>query len=259
LALCVLPLFAACTTMPNGRYWGEDVTVRPGWSRLGEAAVAAATRPSFWAPLVAAGATQIDGWDRRISNWARRDTPVFGSQTNAADWSDYLRSASVVAGWTSIVVAPSGPFGEEWFWNKVKGSAVDVVAAEVAIESTSGLKRLTKRERPNGYDDQSMPSDHTATSAVYTRLAADNLELSGFDERIELGADITLGALTVATGWARVEAGAHFPSDTLVGASIGNFFADFFTAAFLAAPESRVRAQLQSIPGGATLQWHVAF
>jgi membrane-associated phospholipid phosphatase len=210
-------------------------------------------------PLLAAGATQIDGWDRRISNWARRQTPVFGSQTNAANWSDYLRSASVVTGWASIAVAPSGPFGKEWLWNKVKGSAVDVVAAELAIESTAGLKRVTNRERPNGYDNQSMPSDHTATSAVNTRIAADNLELSGFDERAELGADITLDALTAATAWARVEAGAHFPSDTLVGASIGNFFADFFTAAFLAAPESQAQMRLQTIPKGATLQWRLAF
>jgi len=259
LAFWFACMLSGCTTLPNGRGWGEDVTVKPGWSRLGEAAVQAVSRPRFWGPLVAAGATQIDGWDRRISNWARRQTPVFGSQANAANWSDYLRSASVVTGWASIAVAPSGPFGEEWLWNKVKGSAVDVVAAELAIESNAGLKRLTNRERPNGYDNQSMPSDHTATSAVYTRIAADNLALSGFDERAELGADITLDALTAATAWARVEAGAHFPSDTLVGASIGNFFADFFTAAFLAAPESQTQMRLQTIPKGATLQWRRAF
>ena len=152
-----------------------------------------------------------------------------------------------------------GPGERTSLWNKVKGSAVDVIAAEVAIEATAGLKRVTNRERPNGYDDQSMPSDHTATSAVYTRLAADNLALSGIEERVQLGADITLGALTAATGWARIEAGAHYPSDTLVGASIGNFFADFFTAAFLAAPESMAQLQLQAIPRGATLRWRLAF
>lgn len=259
LALWAVCMLSACTTMPNGRIWGEDVTIKPGWSRIGDAAVQAVSRPAFWGPLAAAGVTQIDDWDRRISNWARRNTPLFGSQENAAHWSDYLRSASVVAGWTSIIIAPSGPFGEEWLWNKVKGSAVDVIAAEVAIESTAGLKRVTNRERPNGYDNQSMPSDHTATSAVYTRLAADNLALSGFDERVELGADITLDALTAATGWARIEAGAHYPSDTLVGASIGNFFADFFTAAFLAAPESPAQLQLQAIPRGATLRWRLSF
>jgi membrane-associated phospholipid phosphatase len=251
-------LLGACSSMPNGRDWGEDVTLRPGWSRLGHAALEAVKQPSFWAPLTAAGITQIDGWDRRISNWARRNTPVFGSEANAARWSDYLRSASVVGGWASIAVAPSGPEAGSWLLDKVKGSAVDVLAAEVAIESTSGLKRLSKRERPNGHDDQSMPSDHSATSAVYDQLAVDNLQLSGFDPRAQLGADIVLYGLTAATGWARIEAGAHFPSDTLVGASIGNFVADFFTAGFLSDPAAN-RWHLQPVSGGAALQWSMSF
>jgi membrane-associated phospholipid phosphatase len=65
--------------------------------------------------------------------------------------------------------------------------------------------------------------------------------------------------LTAATGWARIEAGAHYPSDTSVGASIGNFFADVFTAAFLVAPESPAQLQLLTIPKGATLQWRLSF
>lgn len=249
----------ACGTMPDDHRWGQDVGV-PTWQRVGDAAWQAVKNPDFWAPLTAAGAMQIDNWDHRVSSWARRETPVFGSQANASSWSDSLRSASVVAGWASILLAPSGPIDEDWLIDKVKGSAVDIAAAESAIEFTAGLSRVTNRERPNGYDDQSMPSDHTTTSAVYTAFAAQNVQLSGVTPTLQTAADVGLGALTVATGWARVEAGDHFPSDTMVGGAIGNFFANFYTAAFLApTPKVSSRVGLVGLPGGAELRLRWAF
>ena len=36
---------------------------------------------------------QADGWDRKVSNWGRDQTPIFGSQRNAANWSNRLRAA----------------------------------------------------------------------------------------------------------------------------------------------------------------------
>jgi membrane-associated phospholipid phosphatase len=254
-----MALLSACSTMPDGHRWGQDVDL-PAAQRVGQAAWQAVRNPDFWVPLVAAVGLQAGGSDRRVSNWARRHTPVFGSQASASDWSDTLRSASVVAGWASIVLAPSGPIDGDWFLDKAKGAVVDVAAAESAIEFTSGLKRLTRRERPNGYDNQSMPSDHTATSAVYTAFAAQNVELSGVSPSLRTAADVGLGALTVATGWARVEAGAHFPSDTLVGGAIGNFFGNFFTSAFLAPrAASTARIAVSSRRGGAELLIQVQF
>jgi membrane-associated phospholipid phosphatase len=142
-----------------------------------------------------------------------------------------------------------------------EGSAVELAAAESAIEFTAGLKRVTRRERPNGHDDQSMPSDHAATAAVYASLAADNLRLSGVSGLANTAADAGLTALTLATGWARVEAGAHFPSDSLVGAAIGSFFATFATAAFLAPLPSGPgrRLQIAALPGGGELCIRVQF
>lgn len=253
-------LLSACGTMPDGHRWGEDVTVRPGWSRVGEAAWDAAKEPSFWVPLVGAGVMQIDGWDRRVSNWARRDTPVFGSAANAGNWSNTLRSASVVSAWTTVLVAPSGTLDSDWLVDKLKGGAVDALAGETAIEFTAGLKRLTQRERPDGSDDQSMPSDHTTASAVYTRLAARNLALTDLQPDVQVAMDAGLDLLTVATAWARIEAGAHYPSDTLVGASIGEFFGNFFSSAFLQ-PERAAsnQAQLTPVRGGAELRWQFRF
>jgi hypothetical protein len=82
--------------LPNGRGWGEDATIVPGWERVRASAVNAASDPWVWAPLAGAAATQVGDFDRKISNWARRETPEFGSQANATTWSNDLRSASVV-------------------------------------------------------------------------------------------------------------------------------------------------------------------
>ena len=54
-----------------------------------------------------------------------------------------------------------------------------------------------------------------------------------------------------------MEAGAHYPSDTLGGASVGDVFANFFTDAFLAPTSARLR--LASLPGGAELQFGLSF
>jgi membrane-associated phospholipid phosphatase len=262
LAGLALALLSGCATLPDGHRWGQDVGV-PSWQRVGQAAWHSVRNPAFWVPLAAAGAMQIDNWDHRVSRWARRRTPVFGSQNNAGNWSGYLRSVSVVAGWASILLAPSGPFDGQWWLDKVKGSAVDIAAAESAIEFTSGLQRLARRARPSGYlypGDTSMPSDHTATAAIYDAIAAQNVQLSGLSPGLKTAADVSLGALTAATGWARIEASAHFPSDTLVGAAIGDFFANFFTAAFLAPADGHAdRIAVAALPGGAELQLQVLF
>jgi len=262
LAALGAALLSACSTLPDSHRWGQDVGL-PTWQRVGGAAWQAVKNPAFWAPLAAAGAMQIDNWDHRVSRWARSETPVFGSQSNAGDWSAYLRSASVVAGWASILLVPSGPIDEDWLIDKVQGSAVDIAAAESAIEFTSGLQRLAKRGRPNGYiypSDTSMPSDHTATAAVYNAIAAQNVQLSGVTPSLQTAADFSLGALTVATGWARIEAAAHFPSDTMVGSAIGDFFANFLTKSFLApANASDRRVAFASLPGGEELQVQIRF
>src|SRR5215472_246080 len=104
----------ACSTLPNGRGWGEDATVAPGWQKVGRAALGAAESPRFWGPLAAAAVFQIDGWDRKTSNWARGHTPVFGSEQNAAEWSNRLRAASGYAYFATVLATPGGDDAGDW-------------------------------------------------------------------------------------------------------------------------------------------------
>lgn len=253
--LALLVLTSACGTLPDGHGWGEDATAAPGWQRVRESAWQAARNPRVWAPLAAAALLQVDDWDRDIADWAREETPLFGSVHDAARWSDRLRTASVIAFHASALATPSGETAGEWFPNKLRGYAVDASAIVATTGLTQFLKRAAGRERPNGADDESFPSGHTAVAAVHSRLAALNLRHIDMRPGARRALGLGLDAMTIGTSWARVEAGWHYPSDTLVSASLGAFFAEFSDAAFLGAGREPVaRVSFGLLPGGGSLQ-----
>jgi hypothetical protein len=67
--------------------------------------------------------------------------------------------------------------------------------------------------------------------------------------------DAGLTGLTLATGWARVEAGLHYPSDVLVGMAIGDFNGAFFNDAFMGLQETvRVALAVEPVHAGAQLR-----
>jgi membrane-associated phospholipid phosphatase len=258
VALAVL-CSTGCTTLPNGHRWGEDVTIAPGWERVRASAVSAATDPWVWAPLAGAAVTQVDHWDQKISSWARRKTPVFGSEANATTWSSNLRSASVAADAVTVLLTPSGEFGTSWVLDKVKGYAVDLVAATVAVESTTGIKDIAPRTRPNDSGKDSFPSGHAATSSSYTRLATLNLDDIDLSDTTREALDVGLQVINFGTAWARVEGGWHYPSDTLVSIAIGNFCGMFFNDAFLGLDTNRAKVAFAPLPRGGELTWQLRF
>jgi hypothetical protein len=197
------------------------------------------------------------GWDfdERTADWAREHTPVFGSQRNAEDWSDDLRTASVIAHYATIVATPSGDDFGDWLANKAKGTLVDVAAVSATTAITRSLKKAVGRERPNGADDESFPSGHTSSSAVHTRLASRNLRSIDMSAGARRTIDVGLYALTIGTSWSRIEAGWHFPADTLFSMALGNFMASFVNDAFLGLDNSRASLTLATTPDGAIVQW----
>lgn len=258
VALLAVLGIAGCATAPDARHWGQNVTVRPGWARVRRAAVAAVTDPWVWSPLAGAAALQIDHLDQRISHWGRTHHPIFGSEANATLWSDRLRSASVGVDIAAILFAPSGRFGSRWLEDKAKGYLVNLAAATAAIESTSGLQHSVRRERPNRANDHSFPSDHATASAVYTQMALLNLHQIPMDGGTREMLDAGLRTLSFATAWARVEGGWHYPSDTLAGMAIGNFFGVFVTDTFMGLDTSRERFAFTPLPGGGAFTFAIA-
>jgi membrane-associated phospholipid phosphatase len=257
-ALGLALLCSGCATLPSGRGWGADSTARPGWPHVRRAAVEAATDPWVWAPLAGAAVLQIDDLDRRASDWARDNTPVFGSQENAERWSDDLRATCAVLEVGTFLATPSGNAPREWIVNKAKGAAVEVSAIAATGLTTGLLKQSAGRTRPNGTDDESFPSGHASGASVNCRLARINLDSIELGRGARLAADIGIHASVIGTAWARVEAGMHYPSDVLAGIALGNFFARFMTEAFL---DARSREFIAVTPGdgGVLLSWGVRF
>jgi len=142
--------------------------------------------------------------------------------------------------------------------NKARGAIVEGTALLAAEGMSEGLKRATHRPRPDRSDQQSFPSGHVTEAASFATLAYRNLATYPLSSVERGAAGIGLIGLTAATGWARIEAGKHFPSDVLAGAAIGHFFSAFCADAFLGLEdEASLRPVLDLSRRGAVL--HLAW
>jgi membrane-associated phospholipid phosphatase len=252
-------LFGGCASLPDEDRWGEDATYRPGWERVRLSAIDAVRDPRVWIPALGAGALQIGNMDEEISDWAVEHTPVFGSPQSADDWSDGLRVASILTYHASVLATPSGEDPASWFENKAKGYLVGMTAVAATSFATGQLKTSVDRQRPNETDDNSFPSGHASTTAAFTALTSRNLRWIETGDRARHTLDLGLGGLTIATAWARVESGNHFPSDTLFGIALGNFFAAFVNDAFLGTADSGTGLHVAATADGAAVSWRIRF
>lgn len=231
--LCLLVLLSGCGTMANGRGWGQDATLAPGWERIGTAAKNAALAPETWAPAAGALAFQIGHADENLQKWANKQTPVFGSERDAEQMSDNLMHAAGALWVISGLATPGGDEAGEWLLNKAQGLGVQT-GTGILFRSTVGvLKDATDRTRPNGKDQASLPSGHASNTSLYSTMAAKNAANMGWSDTALTITRFGLGTLTAATAWARLEANQHYPSDVLAGIALGHFFGAFFTDAFL--------------------------
>ena len=228
-----LLLLTGCGTLPNGRGWGQDATLSPGWQRVGQAARDAALAPETWIPAAGALVFQAGNIDRKLADWAADHTPVFGSQKRAAQASDYLQDAARAAYAITVLATPSGRQFGEVAVAKGKGLAVGGAAIVSTFVVTQGLKEAVHRTRPDASANLSFPSGHASHTAVLEMLASRNLTSLSLPEEGRIALRIGLTTLTVGTAWGRVEAHQHFPSDVLFGMALGHFFGAFINDAFL--------------------------
>lgn len=206
------------------RFWPR----RAAWR---QAALNAVKDPGTWAPagaavVVAAG----HGWDGKISDWASSNTPVFGSVANASTWSDRLRAA----GDLGMIATALSVHAEEHPWRlRAKTLLVEEAGAITSTSLTALLKNATDRERPDGSDRESFPSGHASRAFAYAAASRRNLEATQLSRGWQIGLTAGFETLAIGTGWARIEAEKHYPSDVLAGAALGNCVALFVHDAFL--------------------------
>jgi len=226
-------LFQGCGTLSSGRGWGQDATLIPGWERIRNSAVNAVTSPETWGPLAGAVVLQINDMDKSISDWASDNNPIFGSMENAGKWSDRLKESSRAVYVISAFVAPGGDDTSEWLTAKTKGLAVGLTAAGATSVSTKAIKKISGRTRPDESDNKSFPSSHSSDAAAFNTLARRNLGSISMSPAVRVLTRTAVVGTAVGTGWARVEAKKHYPSDVLAGYALGHFFSAFINDAFL--------------------------
>jgi membrane-associated phospholipid phosphatase len=253
--LVVGALLTGCSSLPNGRGWGQDATPLPGWKRIGEAAADAALDRGTWALAGAALVFGLSDLDQRVSDWAIDHTPIYGSQQTAGDAAPFVRDLANRIHVASVLATPSGDDLPVWALSKGKGYAVGLLAVGLNGAVTQRLKVGVGRTRPRNGDTRSFPSKHASDVATKLTLASRNVETLPIPESAKTGLRVGFAGLALAGGWARVEAGGHFPSDVLAGWAIGRFLAAFMNDAFMGLGDDPSRA----VDHGSRRRFHTSF
>jgi len=233
----VLLFGAGCGTLPDDRGWGQDALWPVDPERVALAARDALLNPATVVLLGGALAFTIDDFDERVADWAVEDNPIFGSEHGADDTSTYLRNALEIEAFVTPLATPSGDTVKQWLSAKLRGYAVEVGTAETVGGLTALLKREIERTRPDSSDIDSFPSGHSARAFSYMTLSNRNLQAIDRLENVRPVLKTVNVVAAVGVGWARVEAGRHFPSDVLAGAALGHFLTAFLHDAFMNLPE----------------------
>jgi len=181
--------------------------------------------PETWIPLGASVASYASGADRKISDWATENTPIFGGITDARTASDNISGLLFISTYTTAAIHHS----TQQKYSLSTGLTFDTLAIGVNAYQTDNFKRWTDRKRPlSPESDESFLSGHSSNAHVMGTLSA--IHMRHIFRNDPYYSDIASASAYVASGavaWARVEGGRHYPSDVLAGAALGNFIANF--------------------------------
>lgn len=228
--LILLFTLTSCSFIQRKGSWGKKAIYPLSLSNLKDAFVKNASSEHFWAPLIGAGVISAADWDQKISNWASTETPIYGSQDNAEDYSNYFDQALKYEAYGTIFLTPSWEEDGEWTdyaVNKAKGTLVVWTSYTQARAFNNYIRSFTFRERPNHANNESFPSGHATTLSAGRNISNKNLSTVRMNE--DLRKTVYILNTTAAAGgmWARVEGQRHYPTDVLVGYSLGHLVSGF--------------------------------
>jgi hypothetical protein len=158
------------------------------------------------------------------------DIPI---PNNADTASEALQATAEAAYVITALATPSGEQSGDWVSAKTKGLSVGIAAVALTEGTTDLLKYTINRTRPDNSGHDSFPSGHASRTAACNTLATRNLQYLEMPDGARTGLRAGFLALSLTTGWARLEAKKHFPSDVLAGMAIGHFLGAFINDAFL--------------------------
>ena len=144
----------------------------------------------------------IDNW---VASQVQTGMPSFGTTVD-----DYLQYAPFAAQGIMALCGVDGSSG-----GLLEVITADALSISMMAAAVYGLKYTVSRTRPNGEDDVSFPSGHTAKAFLGATLLAHEYG------HISPWIPIAGYSVATATGVLRVLNNYHYVSDVLVGAAIG--------------------------------------
>lgn len=259
ITLISIPV-TGCGTLKNNRGWGQDAIYPVDLKRIPRAAYNAFFDLQTLIPAAGAVICGASKWDKKVSDWASDHNPIFGSKENANKASDYLLIPLYTETLVTALVTPSGDDPKNWAYWKMKGVGVEALALATTYGATALLKEVTNRTRPDESNDKSFPSSHSSNAFANAALSNRNLNAISLPNEVRLPLQVGNIVLATFTGWARIEAQKHYPSDVLAGAALGYFLTAFIHDAFIGLPED-MRFGIVIIPlkGGGKVELSFAF
>ena len=226
LAIMVTFLFSNCATTRCVK----DGHLFPSGHELSAAFKNAGTHPGTWIPLLGATAVAVGGWDRDISEWAVQEEPIFGSYNGKQDPGDILSlSAHIGMLATSLAVQDNDTL---WLCSLTRRLIWEHLGVIAAARLVDPVRRYTDRDRPHG-GKRSFPCWHATKTAAYVGMANRNIQATNFSPFYKYSTQFILTSIALGSGWARIEANEHYPTDALFGMALGNFVAILIHDAFL--------------------------
>lgn len=222
MALCFL---CSCSVLKKKGSWGKDTFYPVKGGSIKDAFVKNVTSPHVYAPIATAGVIHVMAWDNKISHWVNKERTFYNEQTEADNYSDNFNIIQKYEMYLSILLPPSND--GDYVLNKLKGGLLVNAASSASKFSQHWLRNQTERRRPNSKDNNSMPSGHATEAGSRRVLIARNLQASGLPVPVQYGIDGANTFMSFAVMWARVEGKRHYPTDVLLGYSLGNFVSGF--------------------------------
>lgn len=141
---------------------------------------------------------------KQVRNYRNEQLPNF--QTRVDDYLVFAPAAAVYALDYFDVKSTSNPINQTLLFAKT---------STLTLVTVYGLKYLTQEKRPNGSNDYSFPSSHTAFAFAYATVLHEEFKNQSIW--------ISVGGYTIASavGALRIANDAHWYRDVLAGAGIG--------------------------------------
>lgn len=232
--LFVIFLLPSCALIKREGKWGKKAIYPLSMENVKRSFVKQVKSPHVWGPL--AGAAVISGleYDKKISRWATERHPIYGSEKNASHYSDLLSDGLLFETYASIFITPSwdGSYGD-YFLSKGKGAVVTYFSVNLAEDFNNNIRKPVSRMRPNKSDRRSFPSGHATRTGASNAVLQRNIDAANLGESATTSLHWVNGISAAGMMWSRVEAKAHYPTDVLVGYSLGYFVSGFIFDVFM--------------------------